>query len=203
MSSLFSNPKLTDRILSLQNKKQTIAYVYIVLTLFTVSFFGLFALRPAFTIIANLQKQLADDKQVYEALTQKLENLKILNTQYLQIEEELDLVYQAIPVSAQAPALLRQLERLAANAGVSITTLNTGTITAYPLSDGNKLYSYTFTVDVESSEANVAEFLNSLVNFNRVISFERVVTSKTESGTVKANVNGTAYFAPIPTPTPK
>lgn len=198
MSDIFIKPKLTDRILALQNKKQTIAYVYIILTLFTVSFFGLFALRPAFSIIANLQKQLADDKQVYEALRQKLANLKVLNIKYTEIEQDLDMVYQAIPTSAQAPVLLRQLEKLAANAEVSITTLDTGVITAYPLSDGNKLYSYSFTVEVEGTEANVAGFLDSMVSFNRVISFERVVTSKTEKGSVKANVNGTAYFAPIP-----
>lgn len=198
MSSPFSNTKLTDRILSLQNKKQTIAYVYIVLTLFTVSFFGLFALMPAFSIIANLQKQLADDQKVYSALKEKLANLKNLDAQYQIIEPELELVYEAIPLSAQAPSLIRQVEKLAEKDGVAVTTLDTGIINEYPLTDGNKLYSYTFTVTAEGSEANIASFLNSLITFNRVISLERVVSSKTEKGSVKTNVNAKAYFAPIP-----
>lgn len=198
MSNIFSNSKLTERMLSIQNKKQTVAYAYVVLTLFTLSFFGLFALRPAFSIIANLQKQLADDQKVYEALKQKLANLQKLDTQYQDIEPSLDLVYQAIPAAADAPSLIRQVEKLAESNGVALTTVDTGAIDEYPLSDGNKLYSFTFTVDAEGTEANIAAFLNSLINFNRVISLERVVTTKTEKGAVKANVNGKAYFAPKP-----
>lgn len=198
MSNLFSNSKLTDRIMLLQNKKQTVAYVYIALTLFTVSFFGFFALRPAFSIIANLQKQLADDQKVYTALKNKLANLKSLDAQYQTIEPDLELVYQAIPLTAQAPSLIRQIEKLAGSAGVVLTTLDTGIINEYPLTGDNKLYSYTFTVDAEGTEENVAMFLNSLINFNRVISLERVVSSKTEKGNVKANVNAKAYFAPVP-----
>ena len=67
-STLFQNKKITRRVLTIQNKKQVTAYIYILLTLLTVSFFGFFALRPAFSIIAGLQKQLADNKVVLTAL---------------------------------------------------------------------------------------------------------------------------------------
>ena len=135
---------------------------------------------------------------MYEALTQKLSNLDSLDKQYQEIEPSLDLVYQAIPTTAQAPSLIRQLEKIAETQNVTLTSLDTGVITEYPLSDGNKLYSFTFTIGSEGTEQNVAAFLDAIISFNRVISLERVVTSKTEKGSVKANINGQAYFAPKP-----
>lgn len=197
-NTILDGNKITKRVLTLQNRKQTTAYIYILLTLLTVSFFGFFALRPAFSIIANLQKQLADNKVVLTALSDKLSALINLDKEYKQIEPNLEVIYEAIPTTAQAGPLIRQVEKLAQTNNLTVNSLTTGVIEDYPLDTKNTMYSFTFTLNAIGNESSIQAFLTSLVKFNRVIGISRVVTDKTESGTVEATIEGIAYFLPNP-----
>lgn len=195
-TNFFQNTKLTKRILTVQNKKQTTAYIYLLLTLLTASFFGFFALRPAFSIIANLQKQLADNKVVLEALETKLDAITNLDKEYKQIEPNLELIYEAIPATAQAAPLIRQIEKITQANNLSINNLDTGVIEEYPLEGNNKMYSFTFSINAEGTEANVQAFLEDLVTFNRVVGLNRVATDKSEESTMVVTVEGVVYFLP-------
>ncbi len=195
-TNFFQTGKLTKRVLSIQNKKQTTAYIYLLLTLLTASFFGLFALRPAFSIIANLQKQLADNKVVLEALEKKLDALSKLDIGYKEVEPNLELIYEAIPSTAQASPLIRQIEKIAQANNLVINNLDTGVIAEYPLEGSNKMYTFNFSINAKGTEANVQKFLQDLVTFNRVVGLNRVATDKNEEGTMIVTVEGIVYFLP-------
>lgn len=195
-NNLLQNTKITKTVLNLQSKKQNTAYVYLLLTLLTVSFFGFFALRPAFSIIANLQKQLADNKVVLLSLEEKLTALKNLDKEYKQIEPNLELIYEAVPVSPQASALIRQVQKIAQAHNLAVNSLETSTIDDFPLEANNTLYSYQFTITVIGEEKDIQAFLVSLVTFNRAIGLNRVVTDRNTKGAMQANIEGTAYFLP-------
>src|SRR3989344_5000597 len=79
--------------LSDAQKKSITAYAYIILTLFTVSFFGIFAITPTLTTIGNLNRQYEDSKLVYEALNKKLSSLQLLDFQYKEIQPDLPAIY--------------------------------------------------------------------------------------------------------------
>ncbi len=195
-NNLLQGTKITKRVLNLQNKKQNTAYIYLFLTLLTVSFFGFFALRPAFSIIAGLQKQLADNRVVLLSLEEKLAALVNLDKEYEQIEPNLELIYEAIPISPLAAPLVRQVQKLAQANNLTVNSLETGVIDDFPLEKTNTLYEYKFTITVGGQEENVQNFLTSLVSFNRVVGLNRIVTDRDAEGFVEANIEGVAYFLP-------
>ena len=55
-----------------EQRKKIIAYLYISLTLFTVSFFGLCGMTPTLSTIANLGKQYEDNKLGLDSLNKRL-----------------------------------------------------------------------------------------------------------------------------------
>jgi Tfp pilus assembly protein PilO len=178
-----------------KTRKETGAYLYIVFTLFSVSFFGFFILRPAISTITNLQKKLEDNKNVYIALQKKLEALHNLDSEYSQINPDLPLVYNAIPVTPDIPTLTRQIETLASKNQVVLSSLQVSPLQYYPLEVGGKLYGYTITVDVTGNEQNVNTFIENVTNFQRIISIQKITTGKTDKGQLELSFSGKAYFA--------
>lgn len=185
---------LTHELILLKAKKETTAYLYIVLTLFSVSIFGFFILRPAFSTITNLQKKLTDSQNVYDSLQKKLQALKSLDEQYSTIKPDLYFVYNAIPTSAQIPTLTRQVQMLAQNNSVTLKSFAASPIQYYPLEKGGKLYGYVFSLDVSGAEQNVNNFITSLTNFNRILSIQKITTGKTNKGQLDLSFSGKAYF---------
>lgn len=184
----------THELMLIKARKETTAYLYLILTLFTVSIFGFFILRPAFSTISNLQKKLDDNKSVYSALQDKLTALRSLDVQYAELKPDLPLVYAAIPTSAQIPTLTRQVQTLALNNSISLKSFTVAPIQYYPLENGGKLYGYLFSLDVSGTEQNINSFINSLTNFNRMLSIQRIATGKTTKGELELSFSGKAYF---------
>lgn len=177
-----------------RQKQETTAYLYLILTFFTVSLFGFFILRPAFSTITNLQKQLADSKNVYAALETKLAALRKLDKQYSELTPRLPLVYNAIPTTAQIPTLTRQIEILAQNNSVTLQSFTVSPIQYYPLEGGGKLYGYAFSLDVLGTQTNVNNFIGNITDFQRIISIQKITTGKTDKGELELSFSGKAYF---------
>ncbi|MFI5265473.1 MAG: type 4a pilus biogenesis protein PilO [Candidatus Levyibacteriota bacterium] len=185
---------VSQQLLSLQNKKEASTYFYLILTFFAVSFLGFFALMPAFSTISALQKQLADSKNVYKALQTKISALHTLSQQYTTLESNLSIVYLAIPTSSEIPLFTRQVQVLAQEDNLSLTQFSTSPIEYYPLSTQDKLYGYTFSLDVAGQEQDINSFLNSVTNFSRIISVEKISTGKTDKGQLSLSLSGKAYL---------
>lgn len=172
------------------------AYIYIILSLFTVSFFGIFAIKPTLDTISNLNKQYADNMLVYEALKTKLASLQSLDNQHAVIQKDLDRVYLAIPKKNNIPYMTRQLEELAKTNNVLLTKLNFGTIELYPAKKPSpNLYSFAFTISVEGVEDNVNSFITSIISFDRIVAIERIITGKLETTKFGATISGKSYFS--------
>lgn len=185
---------LNHEFLVMKERKETTAYLYIIFTLFTVSIFGFFILRPAFSTISNLQKTLTDNKNVYAALQKKLEALKSLDAEYAQIKPSLPEVYEAIPTSAQIPTLTRQVQTIAQTNSVSISSFKVAPIQYYPLQTGEKLYGYSFTLQASGTQQNINKFISSMTNFSRILSIQKIATGKTSTGDLQLTFSGKAYF---------
>lgn len=181
--------------LSDEDQKKLISYTYIILTLFTVSFFGFFAIAPTLATITNLNRQYKDNLLVHEALNKKLTNLSLLDFQYGQIQQDLEAIYSAIPKSARIAYLARQLEDIAVGSNLSITKLSFGKVEIYPNSKNDPIYSFTFTINIAGSQNNINNFLSDVINFDRIINIERVITGRDEQGQYTAIVTGRAYFS--------
>lgn len=179
---------------SAASNRRFAGYIYIILTLFTVSVFGLFAITPTLSTISNLQKKYEDNQRVYEALKTKLESINKLDIAYKGLGPDLPAIFLAIPRSSKIPYLTRQLENIADSEQVVISRLGFGTIELYPSKKTNQpLFSYTFSLVVSGPQKNVNNFLKGLISFDRIVSINRLTTG-TENNTYQASITGNVYF---------
>ncbi|HVZ67469.1 MAG TPA: type 4a pilus biogenesis protein PilO [Patescibacteria group bacterium] len=181
--------RLTDT-----QKKQIIGYIYIILTLITVSFFGLFAIAPTLSTIGNLNKQYQDSKLVYDALNKKLTNLQLLDNEYKDIQTDLPIIYTAVPQTTKIPELTRKLEDVATLNNVTVSRLTFGEVEVYPNSKKSPIYSFTFTIGVVGTQQNVNNFIESVIDFDRIIGIDKIITGVDQEGKYTAQVTGRAYF---------
>ena len=178
-----------------QNKQQITAYLYIIFSLFALSFFGIFAIGPTITTISNLNKQLGQDRDALKQLQDKNAALKSLSAQYLDIEPNLDLIDNAIPQSPKIAQLTRQIEILTVKDSLIVQKMDTGLMELYPAKNVNTpIFSYTFSVGVSGSEKDINTFISDVINMGRIIGIERLTTGKGQNNLFSASITGRAYF---------
>lgn len=181
--------------LDAQTKQKANLYFYIGLTLFTVSFFGFFAIKPTMETVSNLNKQYEDNKLVYNALKNKLSALQALDASYQLIQPDLDYVYSAIPQTNKIPYLTRQIEMLAQQNKVTLNRLDFQSIELFPGDKKTENYSVVFNLAIEGSELNINAFIASLINFDRILSIDRITTGKNDSNVFAGSITARAYFS--------
>lgn len=181
--------------MSPEQREKAFSYFYLSLTLFTVSFFGFFAIGPTLSTISNLNKQYNDNRLVLDALNLKLSNLQLLDSQYKTLQPDLARIYDAIPATTKIPQLTRQLETISSQNNVAIKNTSFGSIELYPNIKNDPIYSFTFTINVLGNEQNINSFVSDLINFDRIIGIDKIATGRDEQGNVTAEIVGRAYFA--------
>ena len=182
-------------LISKEQRKRIVSYGYIILTLFAISFFGAFAIAPTLSTISNLNKQYEDNKLILTRLNTKLSALQSLDKQYKDLESDLPSIYQAIPKSTKIPQLTRQIENIAASENVTITKLTFGTIEVFPNQKNASIYSFAFNVTAQGGQVEINNFISSIINFERIIGIDRVITGQNEEKAYTVQITGRAYFS--------
>lgn len=178
-----------------EDMQKFIVYLYVILTLITVSFFGLFAIKPTLSTISNLKKQHEDSKLVYEQLRQKLQAIQTLDSLYQQIESDLPVLFLSLPTTTKIPYLTHQIGKMITDNGLDLRALEFGRVEVYPTQKRNQsLYSFTFQMSVIGDSRRINAFLEQLINFDRLVSLDGIATGKTEPGSFGMLVSGRAYF---------
>ncbi|MBA3723615.1 MAG: type 4a pilus biogenesis protein PilO [Candidatus Levybacteria bacterium] len=185
------------KLLPSMEQENTTIFVAIALTLAALSFFGIFAINPTLTTIAELQKELADNEAVEEQLTTKINNLSSLQQQYNVLEKDLPIIYAAIPTSADAPLLSAQVEALAQQNNVTISTFRVAEVQLASNQPSTKTLSYIFTLQAEGAYQNMIDFSASLSRLSRVITVESMSIGRdTKTNDLILTLRGRQYFKP-------
>ncbi len=178
-----------------QNKQRVTAYLYIIFSLFALSFFGIFAIGPTITTISNLNKQLEEDKSALKQLQDKNAALKSLSAQYLEIEPQLELIENAIPQSSKVADISRQLELLTVKHNLIVQKLDSGLMELYPAKNTNSpIFSFLFSIGVSGTEQDINAFIGDLINMGRIIGIEKLTTGKQQNNQFSASITGRAFF---------
>lgn len=181
-------------------QERTKKFTTIVLTLLASIILGLFAVSPTLSTIANLQKQINDNTFVDQKLQQKIDSLSILQQKYANVQNDLSVVTDAIPTSAQLPLLVAQIQTIAKNNNLKLNTFQTFEVDLSSKNLTNKNYSsFDFGLSAEGTYQQVTAFLDNLVNFQRIITITNISISKPNntnntSNTLQLNIKGTAFF---------
>jgi len=182
------------------NQEKAKKFTTIVLTLATSMILGIFAINPTLSTIANLRKQIDDDTFVEQKLVEKITNLSILQQNYTNIKNDLPMVFDAVPTSAQIPPLVAEVQAIAKNSNIKLDNFQTFIVDLSTKGTANKKYSsFDFGFSSEGTYPDTMNFIDQLLNFQRVIIIDNISISKinnkeTDNGTLQLNLKGTVLF---------
>lgn len=188
----FSTSKYLKNLPDFQEER-TKNVTTLVLTLVTLSIFGLFAISPTLSTIANLRKQLDDSNLVHEKLEEKIANLELLNRQYNLIEKDVPLILTAVPQTPDTSRLVGQLQAIALFSSVQITRIQVFQVEVSQSKTKNP--SFVFSIGVLGTSDNISNFLLLLSNFDRIVTIDILSQNlQEENGITQLELRGKAYY---------
>lgn len=198
-NKILKNLKTSKYLELLSNLKQekTQKFTSVALTFIALSFFGLFAINPTISTIAQLRRELDDDQFTQTQLTQKINNLSTLGGEYQQIQNDIPYIMDSLPQDPQISLLAGQLQSVAKDAGVNLLGLQTFQVeVATPKTAQKKYSSFSFSLAAEGDYNSILNLIDSVSNVQRVVSLDIIALNRKadQSGTIQLSLKGTAYF---------
>ena len=114
-----------------QKKPVVKTSVELLLTLLTISFFAVFAIRPTVLTIAQLVADVRAQTQIKRQLDEKLQNIQKAQALSKQEQTRLAFLDQALPAGPKPDLLVRQIEGLANANGLVLESLSIGKLALY------------------------------------------------------------------------
>lgn len=149
----------------------------LILTILAISFFALFAIRPTLQTMADLIKQIDDKRIVDQKLSLKITSLSTAQAELASKGQDALVLDLAVPSSPNFPLLLKQLEKVATENSVVISTLLSQTVPVErdPAQVATTdLESIPITLNVTGSYAGALGMLSELANMQRILVVDRV-----------------------------
>lgn len=179
----------------------------LVLSLFVMAIFIVFALRPTIVTIVTLKKTIAESEKIRQQLSVKMTNLQKASVQFELLKPILPMLNSTIPNNgAEYSPLTTAIEILARQTGTQLeseslgpTLLFSRIISPFIPSKDQSVVELPFTARVIGSYPNISAFLAKLLSMERIIIIESVtitreIGSKEENTNVALNISGSAYY---------
>lgn len=183
----------------LVNNKKTASYFTITLSLLSLSFFGLFAIRPTIITATTLIKSVSDLKKLSIQYEEKIGNLVRGQSEYEQIRNQIPLIDSAVPADSQFSKLAKTVEKFASQENISFSQFQIDSVPVSKLPPANKLYTFGFSMVGYGEYSSVSLFLSHLINWKRLVTINNIdlsVEGSTLSGLLRLSLKGTAYYEP-------
>lgn len=192
------------------------AYFSLIASLFALSFFGAFAIRPTVKTIIGLRKEIADARFTNNKLQEKINALSEAQTQYSLVQTEVPTVLAALPKTPEFSTLLRQIEGIAVASGATVSGIQFQSVVMFggaargkqapqistPSGDAKTTSSSNqpednylgvtpipFTLSLRGSYTNITAFLVSLTHLSRLINVNSLIISSGQGGNIELSLN--------------
>ena len=179
-------------------KPATKTSLTLILTILTISFFALFALKPTFITIAKLSKKISDGKKTNQALEAKIQSLKQAEKAYQKVAPDLDAVERAFPNKTNFNNFSSKINLLSYQNNLLLTSADFSKFNL--VSPKSNSYSQLdFNISLAGSYPNIKNFLKDLENLDRLVKISSVnLTKKTDlkSAPIRAKISGTIFWLP-------
>lgn len=180
--------------------KRTVSYFTITLTLFSLSFFGLLAIRPTLITAVSLLKSVSDLRKLNIEYENKIGTIVRAQSEYEQIRDELPLVEAALPKTASFHTLAKSLENFAQNTNVNLSQLQIDSVSISKLPPTGKLNEFDFSLTASGDYSSVSSFLQTILNSARIVTIDSLdfvrEGAATTSGNLKITLKASAYYEP-------
>ena len=179
----------------------------LVLSLFVMAIFVIFALRPTILSIVTLKKTIIVSEETLDKLNTKVIDLKKASTQLETLKPFLPIINKNIPNNgAMYSPLTIAMEILAIQAGVRLENETLGSallfsriLSPFTPNKVQTVVSLPFTVRVIGTYPATSQFLINLLSMERIVGVESITitketATKTTAATVSVNISGSAYY---------
>ena len=191
--------KTYKKITPFMESKKTASYFALSLSLFTLSFFGIFAIRPTLITAISLTKQVSDLRILYLQYENKIGSLIRAQGEYEQIRNDVHLIDESLPDNPAFSKLAQTIEKFAKQESFTINQLQIDPLPISMTQPKGKLYEYGFTLVGIGKYSSISSFLNHIVNWKRIInikSMEFAQTGGTSSATLRLSMKATTFYEP-------
>lgn len=174
-------------ILNLYKRREDLRiFLEIILSLVTISFFSLFALRPTFLTIAVLLKEINTKKETIAKMDAKIENLQTAQNILSQESARIPILELSIPTFPQPQNFVHQIEGIAVAAQTQILGIRVDEIPLkgdVPVKDQGEMG---FSVSATGSFQNLFSFLKNLENLRSPVKIDilGISLAKKEQGNI-------------------
>lgn len=180
--------------------KKMSSFAWISLSIFTVSFFSLMAIKPTLVTIAKLNREIKDKREASQKLQEKINAIVAAQAEHAKYVEFFPLLDEALPEKSEFPRLAYFFEEIASRSGVQLKTLGFERIESSPQLSSKKpaqVNAFSFTVSAGGQYSSLKEFLNQLESSRRILRIEIASfgeVKKKESSELSLQVGGQASF---------
>jgi len=114
----------TFKLQRIMQSKRNQSFAWLSLTILTVCFFLIVAIRPTLVTIAKLNKEIKDLSEANQKLQTKINTIVEAQNEFAKYSDDLFLLDQAVPDNSDFPRLVYFLEQSTVNEGVELKSLN-------------------------------------------------------------------------------
>ncbi|KKR88394.1 MAG: hypothetical protein UU37_C0004G0012 [Candidatus Gottesmanbacteria bacterium GW2011_GWA2_41_12] len=181
----------------IQNKKNA-SYFSLILSLISFSLFGIFAIKPTLSTASSLTKQISDARIYNSKLEEKINNLVKVQAEYEKIRQDIPYIYGALPDSSNFTKLALTLENIASISGTALEGLQFNPVSLSKEPKNKKLQNVGFIASLTGEYENMQEFINHIINNQRVIIIDEISivrsNESTEGAKLKINLRNKSYY---------
>src|SRR3989344_4124741 len=149
--------------------EKTKDYSFIILTLFALSFFGIFVINPTISTITAIRKQLTDAKLLNEKLEKKIQVLDNLASQHNRLQNDIPFVLSAVPIEPQVLPLLGKIVTIAQESNLAISRLEISKVELTKSEEKSRQGSFVFSVRARGLYSDLEQFLDRAIVLDRII----------------------------------
>lgn len=191
--------RVYKRISPIIKSKKTVPYFAITLTFLSLSFFGLFAIRPTLTIAVTLIKNVSDLKNLNIEYENKIGTIIRAQSEYEKIRDGIVFIDAAIPPDASFFKLAKTLEHYAQISNISLTQLQIENTPISNLPPSEKMMGYGFNLSAVGEYSSIVSYLQHILNWQKIITINSLDLSTEEgtiSGALRMVLKGKTYYEP-------
>lgn len=176
-----TSPQLTTLLDKFYHNPVALVSFELFLSLATILFFAVFAIRPTLLTMSDLIKQIGDKRKLEAQLTQKVAALSAAQNDFSQVQDRVGVLDEAIPRGVNMSYTLAVIEKIASDQNLLISNMTVLAIPQDPPADvpDNELERQSMPVQlaVTGSYESIRQFAEGLRSSRRSFTIERITFS--------------------------
>jgi len=158
------------------DKPKNRVYSTLIFSLLAISLFSFYAIKPTVQTILKLKREIQDKTVLNEKMEQKIAQLIEAQNSYMEAEQLLPLIYEAIPETPDPLDIADQITKASQQSGINIQNINVGDSKYFKENQSKKDLSASqdprtliASMNVNGDYQSLENFLNTITKLRRLI----------------------------------